>query len=130
MIKVVKSKLHRARVTGLCLDYEGSITLDPELLEAANIIPYEEVTVLNLNNGARFATYAIAGSNGGGTVELNGPAARLGCIGDSIIILSYQYIEEGQAPQPSIIYLNRENRVLSIKHEDAYSLLEGGRYAL
>jgi aspartate 1-decarboxylase len=86
---MLKSKIHRATLTGTELDYEGSITIDEELLEKADILPGEQVHVLNINNGQRFITYAIAAPRGSGTVLLNGPAARLGAVGDKVIIISY-----------------------------------------
>ena len=85
---MLKSKIHRARVTGLNLDYEGSITIDRKIMEEADILPYEQVQVLNINNGARFVTYAIKGEPDSGEICLNGAAARLGVEGDTIIILS------------------------------------------
>jgi aspartate 1-decarboxylase len=86
---MLKSKIHRATLTGIDLDYEGSITIDENLLEKADILPGEQVHVLNINNDERFITYAIAAPRGSGTVLLNGPAARLGTAGDKVIILSY-----------------------------------------
>ena len=86
---MLKSKIHRATLTGIDLDYEGSITIDEDLLEKADILPGEQVRVLNINNGQRFVTYAIAGPRGSGTVLLNGPAARLGTTSDKVIIISY-----------------------------------------
>ena len=86
---ILKSKIHRATITGLDLDYEGSITIDEELLEKADILPGEQVHVLNINNGQRFVTYAIAGPRDSGTILLNGPAARLGTAGDKVIVISY-----------------------------------------
>ena len=86
---MLKSKIHGATLTGTELDYEGSITIDEALLEKADILPGEQVQVLNINNGKRFVTYAIAAPPGSGTVLLNGPAARLGTVGDKVIIISY-----------------------------------------
>ena len=86
---MLKSKIHRATLTGTKLDYEGSITFDENLLEKADILLGEQVHVLNINNGERFITYTIAAPRGSGTVFLNGPAARRGEVGDKIIILSY-----------------------------------------
>lgn len=96
---ILKSKIHRATVTGLDLDYEGSITIDEELLEKADILPSEQVHVLNINNGQRFVTYAIAAPRGSGTVLLNGPAARRGTVGDKVIILSYCQIPAEKAKE-------------------------------
>ena len=86
---ILKSKIHRATITALDLDYEGSVTVDEELLERADILAGEQVHVLNINNGERFITYAIAAQRGSGTVLLNGPAARRGSAGDKVIIISY-----------------------------------------
>jgi aspartate 1-decarboxylase len=94
---ILKSKIHRATVTALDLDYEGSITIDEELLEKADILPGEQVHVLNINNGERFITYAIAAPRGSGTVLLNGPAARRGTAGDKVIILSYCQVPADKA---------------------------------
>lgn len=92
---MLKSKIHRARVTQVDLDYEGSITIDRKLMEAADILPYEQVQVLNINNGARFDTYAIEGESG--EICINGAAARLVANGDIIIILSYCHIDDEEA---------------------------------
>jgi len=113
MLRVMlKSKIHRATITGLELDYEGSITVDRVLLDRADILPGEQVHVLNINNGVRFVTYAIAAPPGSGTVLLNGPAARLGEVGDKVIILSFYEMEEERAKhyQPTVVVLDSENR--------------------
>lgn len=86
---MLKSKIHRAILTGTELHYQGSITLDEDLLELADIMPGEQVQVLNINTGARFVTYAIRGKRGSGKVMLNGPAARLGQVGDPVMVLTY-----------------------------------------
>jgi aspartate 1-decarboxylase len=91
---MLRSKIHRARVTGGNVDYEGSITIDKALMEAADILPYEMVHVLNVNNGARFQTYAIEGKAGSGEIVLNGAAARLAATGDIVIILTYCTVSE------------------------------------
>ncbi len=105
---ILKSKIHRIKVTETELYYEGSITLDEDLLEKANILPYEKVEVLNLNTGSRIETYAIPGRRGSGVVCLNGPAARTAQVGDEIIVLSYWWVDEeeisgGKLPKPIII---------------------------
>ena len=109
---MLKSKIHRATLTGTDLDYEGSITIDEELLEKADILPGEQVHVLNINNGQRFVTYAIAGPRGSGTVLLNGPAARLGTVGDKVIIISYCQVsaEKAKESQVKIIVVDDENK--------------------
>lgn len=111
-ITVLKSKIHRATVTGADLNYEGSISIDKNLLAAAGITTYEKVQVVNLNNGARFETYVIQGETGTGQVMLNGPAARLGQIGDLIIILSYAEMSADEAAhfRPKIVVVDSENR--------------------
>ena len=97
MRTMLKSKIHRATVTETNINYEGSITVDTRLLEAADILPYEQVQVLNVNNGARFATYAIEGKAGSGEICLNGAAARLAVPGDIVIILTYNQVKEEKA---------------------------------
>lgn len=119
MRTMLKSKIHRARVTAANLHYEGSITIDPILLEAADILPYELVHVLNINNGARFETYAIAGERGSGEVCINGAAARLASRGDIVIILSYQALTEDAARdhKPKLVYVDEDNRIVRIGHK-------------
>jgi len=109
---ILKSKIHRAAVTETKLEYEGSITIDEELLKKVDIFPGERVEVFNLNNGARFSTYAIKG--GKGEVCINGAAARLAQIGDRIIIVSYAITDEEEAKslKPKIILLDENNRIL------------------
>lgn len=118
MRTMMKSKIHRARVTNLNIDYEGSITIDENLMQAADILPYEQVHVLNVNNGERFLTYAIKGEAGSGQVCLNGAAARLVCKGDIIIILTYSQVAEDDAEDfsPTLVYVNKRNEITSIKH--------------
>jgi len=109
---MLKSKIHRAVLTGTELNYEGSITVDLDLLEEADMLPGEQVHVLNLNTGARFVTYTIAAPRGSGTVLLNGPAARLGEAGDEVLILSYCEVEEDDAQrlEPKVVSVSRGNR--------------------
>ncbi len=113
MRTMLKSKIHRARVTGLSVDYEGSITIDQKLMAEADILPYEQVQVLNINNGARFTTYAMEGSKGGGEICLNGAAARLAKKGDLIIILSYCQVEDSDAASfmPRLVYVDSKNNI-------------------
>jgi aspartate 1-decarboxylase len=108
-----KSKIHRATVTGADLNYIGSITIDPVLMEAADLLEYEQVSVVNVNNGARFETYVIPGERGRGEICLNGAAARLVHPGDKVIIISYaQYGEsEMQAYRPQFIFVDEHNRI-------------------
>ncbi len=110
---MLKSKIHRATITSTDLYYDGSITLDQDLLDKAGILPGEQVHVLNLNNGARFTTYAIVAKRGSGTVVLNGPAARLGSIGDEIIVLSYCQIGDQKARrlEATTVHVDKNNKV-------------------
>jgi len=109
---MLKSKIHRATLIGTDLDYEGSITIDENLLGKADILPGEQVHVLNINNGERFVTYAIAAPPGSGTVLLNGPAARLGTVGDKVIIISYCQVPADKAKdlQAKIVLVDDENK--------------------
>ena len=93
---MLKSKIHRATVTGADIDYEGSITLDPHLMKSADILPHEQVHVLDIDNGKRFETYAIEGEPGSGVVQVNGAAARLVHLGDKVIVLTYAQYEESE----------------------------------
>jgi aspartate 1-decarboxylase len=108
--RMLNGKIHRARITDADLNYVGSISIDPVLLKAADIIPNEQVSVYNLMNGARFETYAIEGSDG--EVCLNGAAARLAQVGDLVIILTYVDVEEDELPshQPTVIVVDEDNR--------------------
>lgn len=117
MRTMLKSKIHRARVTQCNIDYEGSITIDKDLMEAADLLPYEKVDVLNINNSARFHTYAIEGERGSGEICLNGAAARLVAKGDIVIILSYHVVAEEEAAiaNPRLVYVNSENRIVDTK---------------
>ncbi|HOB12381.1 MAG TPA: aspartate 1-decarboxylase [Syntrophomonadaceae bacterium] len=110
---MLKSKIHRAVVTDADLNYVGSITLDPDLMDAADIVPNEKVTIVNNNNGARFETYVIEGERGSGIVCLNGAAARLVQKGDIVIILTYTILEdkECQDYKPRLVYVNNKNQV-------------------
>ena len=112
---MLRGKIHGGRITRTRLDYEGSITIDSKVLKAAGIAPFEMVHVLNLNNGERAETYAIKGKAGSGAMELNGPAARLGEVGDEIVVLSYAIHEEGESAAPRVAKLGPRNRVRSVK---------------
>lgn len=105
-IEVLKSKIHRVTVTDANLNYIGSITIDIDLIEAANLIPGEKVHVINVNNGERFETYVIKGERGSGQICLNGPAARKVAVGDIIIVISYAHMdfEKAKSFKPSIIF--------------------------
>ena len=110
---MLRAKIHRATITGIELYYEGSITVDQDLLDRADILPGEQVQVLNLNNGARFTTYAIAARRESATVILNGPAARLGEVGDEIIVLSYCLLsdEDARRLEPVVVCVDKRNRI-------------------
>lgn len=109
---LLKSKIHRARVTEANLDYEGSCTIDRDLLQAADILPYEQIKIYNVHNGARFDTYAMAGPRGTGVICLNGAAARMGAKGDLIIITSYANYDDSEVSghQPKIILVDADNK--------------------
>jgi aspartate 1-decarboxylase len=109
---MLRAKIHRATLTGTDLDYEGSITIDRELLRAADILPGEQVHVLNLSNGQRLITYAIEAPSDSGTMLLNGPAARLGMSGDMVVILAYGLLseEESRSIKAKVIRVDAKNR--------------------
>ena len=112
---MLRSKIHRAVVTQSELDYEGSITIDQNLIDAAGMLPYEQVMISNLNNGERFETYIIPGKKSSGTVCLNGPTARKGMVGDKIIIFCYELYneEELKAHKPIVVKVDDKNRIAS-----------------
>jgi aspartate 1-decarboxylase len=112
-----KGKIHRATVTQADLNYIGSITIDQDLLDAANIYPYEKVQVVNINNGSRLETYTIAGARGSGVICLNGAAARLNAPGDLVIIISYADYDEQEIRQltPRVVFVDAENRLVETK---------------
>ena len=112
---MLKSKIHRATITAADLHYVGSITIDPDLLEAADILEHEQVHVVDVDNGARFETYTIAGERGTGEMKVNGAAARLVHRGDTIIVISYaQYSrEEMEHYEPRVVHVDRENRIIA-----------------
>jgi aspartate 1-decarboxylase len=114
-----KSKIHRARVTQAELYYEGSLTVDSDLLDASDILPYERVQVCNVNNSERFETYTLPGKRGSGTICLNGAAARLGSVGDEIIIISYGTFneEELKSFNPKVLLLDKDNKIVDIKRD-------------
>lgn len=114
MRTMLKCKIHRATVTEGNINYEGSITIDKKLMQEADILPYEQVQVLNINNGARFSTYAIEGEEGRGDICLNGAAARLAVKGDLVIILTYTDVkdEEAQGYKPKIVHVNERNEIV------------------
>ena len=119
-----KSKLHRARITQADLYYEGSLTIDEELMELADLVAYEKVSVVNINNGERFETYVIPGKAGSREICLNGAAARKGHVGDEVIIISYTNMPDEQARQwqPTVVLVNENNNPISVdKSVEAYT---------
>jgi aspartate 1-decarboxylase len=112
---MLRSKIHRATLTGTDLDYEGSIAIDRNLIVAADMLPGEQVHVLNLNNGERLITYVIEAQAGSGTMLLNGPAARLGMPGDIVVILAYCSAtdEEARKLKPTVVHVDAKNRIIS-----------------
>ena len=114
-VEIVKSKIHRVKVTGADLNYIGSITIDKDLMDAANILEGEKIQVVNNNNGERFVTYVIPGSRGSGEITVNGAAARKVSVGDILILITYASlnIEEAKKFKPTIILPNQENNLLS-----------------
>ncbi|SHK53887.1 L-aspartate 1-decarboxylase [Thermocrinis minervae] len=116
---MLKSKVHRARVTGAELHYEGSLSLDSAIMEAANLLPYERVDIYNVSNGQRFSTYVIPAPAHSGEVRLNGAAARLGAVGDIIIIASYGLFEEKELEnfKPYLVYVDENNRIMKVKRQ-------------
>ncbi len=113
---MLKSKIHRGRVTGSDLHYVGSITVDADLLEAADILEHEQVHVLDIDNGARFETYTIAGEPGSGEMRINGAAARLVHTGDTIIVVSYAGYDEAELEryEPRVVHVNADNAIVSV----------------
>ena len=121
---MLKSKIHRATVTGSDLHYVGSITVDPDLLEAADILPHEQVAVVDVDNGARFETYTIAGERGSGVMQVNGAAARLVHRGDTIIVISYAQYDrlEMEHYDPRVVHVEAQsNQIITV--DDAVSTL-------
>ncbi len=123
MRTMMTGKVHRATVTEANLHYEGSITLDPNLMEAAGFLPYEQVNVLDVTNGSRLATYAIRGTRGSGEVCINGAAAHLVGKGDTVIVLAYQELDEAAARslEPRLVYVDGQNRIVRTSRGDGVS---------
>lgn len=119
--KMLKSKIHRATVTGADLHYEGSITIDKDLMEASDIIPYEAVCVWDVDNGNRFETYAIEGERGSGVICINGAAARMVAPRDLVIIASFVNMENEEAllHEPKLVFVDDKNRMLPTRKEEA-----------
>ena len=119
MRTMLKGKIHRAHVTGADINYEGSITLDPVLMDAADILPFEQVHVLDITNGARLQTYAIEGRPGAGEVVINGAAARMIGEGDLVIVLAYHTVseEDARSLRPRLVYVDGANRIMRVADE-------------
>ncbi len=119
--KMLKSKIHRATLTGADLQYEGSVTIDKDLMEAADIIAYEAVCVWDVNNGSRFETYAIEGERGSGVVCVNGAAARLVAPNDLVIIASFVSMDNAEAllHEPKLVFVDERNMILPTREEKA-----------
>lgn len=113
-IQILKSKVHRAIVTEANIDYVGSLTMDADLMEAANMLEHEKIQVVNVNNGERIETYLIKGERGSGIICLNGPAARKAVVGDIVIIISYAIMDFEQAKtfKPTVVFPNLQNRLV------------------
>ena len=120
-----KGKIHRATVTQANLNYIGSITIDQDLLEAADIYPYEKVQVVNVTNGSRLETYAIAGARGSGVICLNGAAARLTAEGDIVIIINYGQFDEQEirSLEPRVVFVDEQNRLTELKRVPLIEML-------
>ena len=119
MRTMLRAKIHRASVTEANVDCEGSITLDRDLMDAADLLPYEQVHVLDIDNGARLQTYVIEGERGSGVVRTNGAAARLIDKGDLVIILAYDQMTESEARehQPTLVYVDEANRITRVAND-------------
>ena len=113
---MLKSKIHRCRITGSDLNYVGSITIDADLLDAADILEHEQVHVVDVDNGARFETYTIAGARGSGEIKVNGAAARLVHTGDTIIVISYGSYDRRdlETYEPKVVHVNAENQIVTV----------------
>ena len=121
-IKMLKAKIHRATVTQAELDYVGSITVDMDLLEQAGILEYEKVQIVDVNNGARFETYTIAGERGSGVMCLNGAAARMVQTGDKIILMAYAQVtpEEASELRPTVLFVDEKNKVTKVTNYEKH----------
>jgi aspartate 1-decarboxylase len=112
--QLCKSKIHGATITEANLYYEGSLTLDLDLIEAADLVPYERIQIVNVNNGSRLETYLIPGDRGSGAVHLNGAAARRGAVGDRVILISYAHYDEAETEghQARVVFVDDKNRIV------------------
>ena len=125
-LDMLKGKIHRAKVTQAELNYVGSITIDSDLLEAAGILEYEQVQIVDVENGNRFETYTIAGEPGSGMICLNGAAARKVSVGDNVIIMCYCHIDsnEAAAHKPKVVFVNEDNKAIRITNYEKHGLLK------
>lgn len=125
-IEMLKGKIHRAKVMQAELDYVGSITVDKDLTDAAGIIEYEKVQIVDVNNGNRFETYVISGERGSGMICLNGAAARCVSVGDKVIIMAYAQMtpEEAEAYKPSVVFVDEDNKPVRVTSYEKHGLLE------
>lgn len=125
-ITMLKGKIHRATVVQAELDYVGSITVDEDLLDAAGILEYEKVQIVDINNGSRFETYTIAGKRGSGLICLNGAAARCVQVGDKVIIMSYCEMNGGEAKEhkPTVVFVDHSNKIKEIAHYEKHGELK------
>ncbi len=125
-IEMLKGKIHRAKVMQAELDYVGSITVDKDLTDAAGIIEYEKVQIVDVNNGNRFETYVISGERGSGMICLNGAAARCVSVGDKVIIMAYAQMtpEEAEAYKPSVVFVDEDNKPVRVTSYEKHGLLK------
>lgn len=124
-LTMLKAKIHRAKVKQAEVDYVGSITVDMDLLDAAGILEYEKVAVVDVTNGARLETYTIAGERGSGMVCLNGAAAKLITAGDTVIIMAYADMSEEEAKsfRPKVVFVNEDNKITSVKDYEKHGII-------
>lgn len=131
-VTMFRGKIHRARVTEADLHYEGSITIDSQLLQASGILPYEKVQVVNVQNGARLETYTIPGEGGSGVIKMNGPAARLATVGDQVIVMAYadMTLDEARHHKPRVVVMHEDANTVKDRFDLDVSLhpdaLSGG----
>lgn len=124
-LSMLGGKIHRATVKEANLNYVGSVTIDSDLLDAANILEYEKVHIVNINNGERFETYTIRGEKGSNLICLNGAAARCAEVGDKIIIMSYVSLsrEEAISHKPNVVFVNEDNSILKVSHYEEHGII-------
>ena len=125
-IEMLKGKIHRAVVVQAELNYVGSITIDQDLMDAAGIVEYEKVQIVDIDNGSRFETYTIAGERGSGLICLNGAAARCSCVGDKVIIMAYAALtpEEAATHHPHVVFVDEENKISRVTTYEKHGLLK------